>query len=784
MFKKLVSCLLVLISIFTFTLTINVKAESEISLENIEEMRGVWVSTVGNLDFKIKQGTTSENDILKWKNYFLDILETVEKNNLNAIFFQVRPNNDAFYESKYNAWSSYLVGYGQPVGWDPLEWMVTECHLRGIEFHAWLNPYRVGTAYTSINIHTSTEKEINAVKMEYATSLKNRMKQTVDNPLLNLDNEQAFYDNIILGDDNVLRLNPASEDVITHIVNTVEEIALNYDVDGIHYDDYFYPSGKWDTFSEDRIYAKYKLDGGKLKLEDWRRDNVSRMVKQVSDTVTKVNQEQGKNVSFGISPAPVWAPNPESCNDGRGMVGGQDVPCGSYSCYHDLYADTKLWVESEWIDYILPQVYTGLDGNYPILVKWWADVVSRTNVKLYLGTGLYHIVDGTFKNATEIYDQMKWVRTNPDVKANVSGYVFFSYQSLVKASHSSLIFVRQYFKNKAITPVSLPVANPGNETGKLNCVELTTNYSIAIQETKNAKGYLLYAYSPGEARVYDKDHLVGVYSQATGKGLHSYVTADKSEKEFVLVTLNLNNEIVAQKETISTKNATVNQAPTVSFGKYQMNEYYLMGEKVTVSVEVGDDSSDNLQVTMYHALDGEKFRDAVAMTQSEPGVYSYVWEAFGISEDDNARFKIVVSDGDKETEIYSDYFKVLEKAPIVTHKVTFQDKDGNILKEETVNAGAAATAPTAPEVEGYKFIGWDQTFDNVTGDIVVKALYEEIKVEEPVDPVPPVEEPTDPVQPSTPSEPEKKGCKKDLALVVVSLISLTTVAFVVFKKEK
>ncbi len=762
MAKKILSFLMLLLSVFALTSTFKVEAE-EVSLENIEEMRGVWVSTVGNLDFRIKQNTTSDADIQKWKNYFLDILKTVEANNLNAIFFQVRPNNDAFYESKYNAWSSYLVGYGEPVGWDPLEWMIEECHLRGIELHAWLNPYRIGTVHSGLNIHTASEDEVNKAKMEYATSLKNRMKQTVDNPLLNLSDEQAFYDNLILGDDDVLRLNPASEAVINHIVNTVAEIAEKYDVDGIHYDDYFYPSGSWDTFSEDRMYASYKENGGKLKLEDWRRDNVSRMVKKVSDTVTEINSKLDKNVSFGISPAPVWAPNPEYCNDGRGLEGGQDVPCGSYSCYHDLYADTKLWVESEWIDYILPQVYSGLDGTYPTLVKWWADVVSRTNVKLYLGTGLYHIPDGTFK-PTEIYEQMKWVRTNPDVKANVSGYVFFSYQSFVKASHTALIFARQYFKNKAITPVSLPVENPGNDSGKLGCIELTDNYNITISETAKANGYLLYAFDKGEARVYDKDHLVGVYSQTTGTGLHSYTTLDKTEKEFVLKTLNLNNGIVTVDETISTTEATVNQAPVAEFKDFKVKEYYLMGEKVTISVNVTDDSGDDLDVTIYHALDGEKFKDAVKMTKGAGGVYSTVWEAFGISDEDNSRFKIVVSDGDKETEIYTDYFKVLEKAPIKEYLVVFKDKDGNVLKEEKVKAGSSVQAPNAPTVEGYEFTGWDKEFDSVNEDLTITALYKQIE--------------------NNNQQSEKSGCKKDLALVVVSLISLSTMALMIFKKEK
>lgn len=761
--KRIFICLVTFVSLLglMITKTHSVQAE-EISLDTVEEMRGVWVSTVGNLDFRIKQNSTSETDILKWKTYFLDILTQVQANNLNAVFFQVRPQNDAFYESEYNAWSSYLVGYGEPVGWDPLEWMVNECHMRGIEFHAWLNPYRVGTAYGSdVNVKTATEDEINKVKLDYAKNLKNKMKQTVNNPLLNLEDLDAFYDNIILGDDNILRLNPASETVINHIVNTVEEIASKYDVDGIHYDDYFYPSGAFDTFSEERIYAAYKENGGNLGLKDWRRDNVSRMVKMVKETVDEVNKTQDKKVAFGISPAPVWAPSTETCYDSRGMEGGQLVACGSYSCYHDLYADTKLWVEEEWLDYILPQVYSSLDGTYTFLVEWWADVVSRTNVKLYLGTALYHIPDGEFEQK-EIYEQMKWVRSKPEVKENVSGYVFFSYQSFLRASHTSLIFVRQYFNKGAITPVSILDPNPGNESGVLNCIELTNNFNVTIQETPNANGYLLYAFDKGEIKVYDKAHLVGVYSQTTGDGLHTYVTDDKTEKEFVLKTLNLNNEIVSKDTTLSTTNAEVNQAPTVEFKDCEFAEYYVMGEQVTITVSTSDDSTTDLKVTMYHATNGENFKDAVEMPMVSPGVYSLTWEAFGISDEDNARLKIVVDDGDKKTEIISDYFKVYEKAPVKEYKVTFVDAEGNILKEEKVKAGSKATAPDAPTKEGYEFVGWDQDYSEVRENLTITALYEEI----------------------IKNNNDEKGCKKDLMLVVVGLISLTTLGLLSFKKER
>jgi hypothetical protein len=152
------------------------------------------------------------------------------------------------------------------------------------------------------------------------------------------------------------------------------------------------------------------------------------------------------------------------------------------------------------------------------------------------------------------------------------------------------------------------------------------------------------------------------------------------------------------------------------------------------------------------------------MTKGAGGVYSTVWEAFGISDEDNSRFKIVVSDGDKETEIYTDYFKVLEKAPVKEYLVVFKDKDGNVLKEEKVKAGSSVQAPEAPIVEGYEFTGWDKEFNSVTEDLTITALYKQIE--------------------NNNQQSEKSGCKKDLALVVVSLISLSTMALMIFKKEK
>lgn len=732
--KKILLCCLLICSILFIPFSQNVKAETtDAELANAVSMRGVWVSTVGNLDFKQKQGSTSERDILKWKTYFLNILDKVEENNLNAIFFQVRPNNDAFYPSEYNAWSSYMLGYGKDAGWDPLEWMVNECHLRGIEFHAWLNPYRIGTLVGSdVDINISTEDELNQAKYDYAKNLAGQMQQTVNNPLFNFENLDEMYEDVMVGingDSHILILNPASERVIDHIVNTVEEIVSNYDVDGIHYDDYFYTSGGFEKYSENRIYGEYRKAGGKLGIEDWRRDNVDRMVYQVSEVVDKVNKEQNKRVAFGISPAGVWAPGKESCNTSAGVEGGMNVPCGSYSSYSNLFADTKKWVEEEWIDYILPQVYSSLgDGNYEEVTEWWAEVVSKTDVKLYVGTALYNTVNGSFKQL-EIYDQIKWCRANEVVKANVSGYVYFSYQSFISASDTALAFVRAYYGKGNVTPVIHEVSDPGNSAGSIKCIEYTDRFSITITETQKAKGYMLYAFDEGETQVFDNKHLVEVFRQTTGSAKHSYETADKTGKVFVLKTLNLNNEIVDDVKTISTSESIENQAPTISFDNFETKEYYLMGEVVEVTLKVTDDAEGELTVTMYHAIDGENFKNGEVLEEISKGVYLANWEAFSISEEEQGRLKFVVSDGDKETEIITDYFYVYEKAP--------------------------ADDPVDPD-----------PVDPVDPDT-------------PTDPVDP-----DPVDPVDPKPSEDSGCKKDLSVVLISIISLLSISILIWKKEK
>jgi hypothetical protein len=261
----------------------------------------------------------------------------------------------------------------------------------------------------------------------------------------------------------------------------------------------------------------------------------------------------------------------------------------------------------------------------------------------------------------------------------------------------------------------------------IKCIEYTDKYSITITETPKAKGYALYAFDEGEEQVFDRQHLVEVFKQKTGSSDHSFETKDKTDKVYVLKTLNLNNEIVASTASISTKDSIENQAPTISFNGFETKEYYLLGEKVNISLKVTDDADGELTVTMYHAIDGENFKNGEKLKSSSDGEYQVVWEAFSISEEQQGRLKFVVSDGDKESEIITDYFYVYEKEP---------------------------EKPSEPDV--------------------------------PVDPDEPSkpDEPSEPSVPDTPGDDSESGCKKDLSVVLISIISLMSISILIWKKEK
>lgn len=375
------------------------------------ELRGVWVTTVRNNDFPSPSVFEQGFNVDQFKKEFAEILAICQKFKLNALFFQVRPEGDAFYPSGVNPWSQYLTGeQGVAPGvrnFDPLTYMIDETHAAGMEFHAWLNPYR---------LTPSTSKFENRKAALAALSPSHYARRHPD---------WVFFFN------GQLFLNPGVPDVTDFMVKTVAEILNNYNVDAIHLDDFFYPypypkDGKMITFAEKapdkKTYEKYRVDANQT-IDEWREANVNGLVYHLHKTVQRYNYAHQKHVEFGISPFGVWASDKEA-------PGGSKTSPAQLSSLKE-YVNSKLWIEAGWVDYIIPQVYWAFSDElspFDVVAKWWNDVVAGTGVKLYIGLGLYLYEEDQFwQDPGEIVRQLNFIRKLP----NVSGFVFFTYHNLV-----------------------------------------------------------------------------------------------------------------------------------------------------------------------------------------------------------------------------------------------------------------------------------------------------------------------------------------------------------------
>ncbi|MBC5836745.1 glycoside hydrolase family 10 protein [Flavobacterium muglaense] len=357
------------------------------------EFRAVWIATVVNIDWP-KNGIDS---IEKQKADYLEILDTYKKLNYNAVIVQIRSVGDAFYPSQLAPWSKYLTGKEGKApanNFDPLAWMIDEAHNRGFEFHAWLNPYRA--------------------TMDLNTAVLSPTHDFFKHPEWMIKYGGKYY------------YNPALPEVQTHLVKVVDEVVTNYDIDAIHFDDYFYPYKiPGEQFNDSLSYKKYNNG---LALDDWRRDNVNAFVKSCAIAI----KSRKPWVQFGISPFGVWR---NKSVDPK----GSDTQSGQTN-YDDLFADVMTWMEYSWVDYVLPQLYWSMDhrtASYSKLLKWWSE--NSKNTAIYIGNSSYKInsdSDKRWNNPYEIPNQIDITRSYK----NVNGNAYFSAKSFVN-------------KNKAVTDI-------------------------------------------------------------------------------------------------------------------------------------------------------------------------------------------------------------------------------------------------------------------------------------------------------------------------------------------
>ena len=418
------------------------------------EFRAVWIATVDNIDWPSKDSRNPESQ----RADFIRQLDMHQRNGMNAVVVQVRPSADAFYPSQYEPWSQWLTGVqGQPPTpfYDPLQFMIDEAHKRGMEFHAWLNPYR---ANFNINSASIASNHITRIHPEWFLTY----------------GDKKYFD-------------PANKDAQQFVVNVVRDIVKRYNVDAIHMDDYFYPyriAGK--EFPDAAAYAR---SGSKLNKEDWRRSNVDSIIRKLS----KVIKEEKKTVRFGISPFSVWRNKDQ---DPR----GSDSKAAQTN-YDDLYANILLWLEKGWIDYVAPQLYLEIGHDkiaYEKLLAWW----SRNSYgrHIYIGHGIYRADEksAAWKNPGELPNQIKLLRRYP----NIQGSIYFSSKSFNRNPNGWNDSLRDnYYKYPALLP---PMRWIDNEKPWAPIVErVITNDSMitltARPDPRNLvpiKYYVVYKYAP------------------------------------------------------------------------------------------------------------------------------------------------------------------------------------------------------------------------------------------------------------------------------------------------
>ncbi|MET3501072.1 uncharacterized lipoprotein YddW (UPF0748 family) [Mucilaginibacter rubeus] len=454
-----------LIIILFTSLTVNaqpadlVPAPVDVKMQPKREFRGVWIATVVNIDWPTNSKSPSE----KQKQELIDILNSHQETGINAVMLQVRPAADAFYAKSREPWSKYLTGkQGQAPSpnYDPLEFAITEAHKRGMELHAWFNPYR---ATFDGNFAALSPQHITKIKPEWFFTYG-----------------------------GIKTFNPGLPEVRDYIVQVILDVVDNYDIDGVHMDDYFYPypiAGQ--KINDEETFRKY--GEGYDNIKDWRRHNVDLLIHMIADSV----HAHDPNMKFGVSPFGIWA-NKAQNEEGSETNGG--------SSYYENYADTRKWVKEGWIDYINPQLYWQIGNraaDFQKLLDWWGD--NTYGRHLYVGQAAYRINERkvqAFRNPAQLPQQIELIRNNP----RVQGSVYFSSNSLTSNPLGFTDSLRDnYYQYPALPPVmlwrdSIPPNAPQQVTAKAAGKSVAVRWltPTLAKDEEPVYGYVIYRFNDGE----------------------------------------------------------------------------------------------------------------------------------------------------------------------------------------------------------------------------------------------------------------------------------------------
>ena len=464
------------------------------------DLRGVFLTSVYNLDWPTSRTATPAVQQAE----LIIILENLKTNGYNTVFLQVRPECDALYSSTLEPWSYRLTGTQglapNPL-WDPLDFAITEAHNRGLDLHAWINPYRV-----------------RASTAEY-TSAANSILNTQPSWILTASNNA-----------NLKILNPGLPAVQDYITSVVQDISTRYNIDGIHLDDYFYPNAGMTTNQDNQTY----IDNNPTNIatiEDWRRNNVNIMIGKVYDAIQVINTNQSKNIIFGVSPFGIWKSGTPT-----GIVGN--------SSFSALFCDPIAWLNAGKVDYLAPQLYWKITGSqdYIALSKWWNDQVKARNKQLYLSQGYYKMTDASNWAGTEIQNQIIQNRAaNMDASFGQIAYRYLQIKNNDKTINTILNSAQYQYKSFA-PPIAgkddvCPNIPPNIRFEGLN---IKWDTPIAASDGDMPVKYVIYAFDNASEAITNQDDGSKIIDIVAGNQLT--VTQNQIDtKHFVVSSLDKNN---------------------------------------------------------------------------------------------------------------------------------------------------------------------------------------------------------------------------------------------------
>lgn len=473
--------------------------DAEFSKSNPKrDLRGVFLASVYSLNWPTNRLATPAVQQAE----LIAILDNVKANGYNTVFFQVRSECDALYISSIEPWGYYLTGTQglapNPL-WDPLSFVITEAHKRGLDLHAWLNPYRAKTtsAYTTSANHITVTQPT-----WWFTSSADSQKI----------------------------LNPGLPAVKNYIISIVQDIATRYDVDGIHFDDYFYPNGGMATNQDAQTYIDNNPNNI-ATIADWRRDNVNQMIAGTYDAIQTINTNLNKNIVFGVSPAGIWK---------------SGIPTGisGNAAYSALYCDATAWLNAGKVDYLAPQLYWKITGaqDYVALSKWWNDQAKASGKQLYISQAYYKMTDTNNWTATEIQNQ--FIQNRATSMDATFGQIAYNYANIKSNSKTinDVLNSNQYKYKSFAPPIAGKDAICPNTPENIRFVNLALTWdtpAVASDGDLPVK-YVVYAFNNAAEAITNKDDGSKIIDIVVGNEL-VVSQALKDTKYFVVTSLDKNN---------------------------------------------------------------------------------------------------------------------------------------------------------------------------------------------------------------------------------------------------